>query len=174
MGPICRIWHGGGGHHREWIYQKSANFIGPFLRKRVFCAKSCKWVFPESVFSFKRGVLTSAICLQCLTGQNFLHHDGRFGIPLTTHKGKIKRLARLTQSNWYKKSLAWILAKIKFYDIDLPISTRTTSTTCTGCIWPWVAGKLLGRLQILARPVVPPCGVAPGSRQLFKLGDGFA
>ena len=117
-----------------------------------------------------RESLTSAICLQCLTGQSFLHHDGRFGIPLTTHKGKIKRLARLSQSNWYEKSLAWILAKIKFYDIDLQISTRTTSTTSTGWIWPGVAGKLLRRLQILAGPVVPPCGVAPGSWQGFKSG----
>ena len=39
--PICRIWHSGGGHHRECIYQKSAKSIEGFLRKRVFCVFSC-------------------------------------------------------------------------------------------------------------------------------------
>ena len=34
---LCRIWHGDGGHQKECINQKSANSIGLFLRKRVFC-----------------------------------------------------------------------------------------------------------------------------------------
>ena len=95
---------------------------------------------------------------------------GALGFPWLPTKARSKDWLDWVNQTDTKKSLAWILAKIKFYDIDLQISTRTTSTTSTGCIWPGVAGKLLGRLQILASPVVPPCGVAPGSWQLFKLG----
>ena len=68
----------------------------------------------SSQVALNSGILdwTSAICLQCLTGQKFLYHDDRFGIPPTTHKGKIKRLQWLHQTDI--RNLTWILAKIKF------------------------------------------------------------